>query len=81
MDWKPRPYDIAWTENLLQTIKEGGAWGQPASCSSFVFYHSKKEYIVQDELCTNRDMVDRTKKVLGILGWKERNNDGSTESP
>lgn len=72
MDWEPRLYDIAWTENLISKMNEGGVWGQPGSRTSFTFYHSKKEYVVEDSQCTNRDMVDKTKKVLGILGWKEK---------
>jgi len=75
MDWEPRPFDIEWTRQLLSKIKEGGTWGQPGSASSFTFYHSKKEFTVEDSQCTNQDMVNKTKKVLGILGWEERRQD------
>jgi len=72
MKWTPRPSDIAWTENLVKMIKDGGTWAQPASGASFTFYHAQKEFTVQDHMTFNRDMVARTRKVLGIMGWTER---------
>jgi hypothetical protein len=72
MDWEPRWSDINWTRDLLSKINDGGVWVQPASCASFTFYHSKKEYVVDESHCINQDMVDRTRKVLSVLDWKER---------
>ena len=72
MNWTPRPSDIAWTENLLKMIKEGGSWAQPASGASFTFYHRQKEYTVQDRNTYNPELVARTRKVLGIMGWTEK---------
>lgn len=74
-DWEPRWSDINWTRQLLSKIKEGGVWGQPGSCTSFTFYHSKKEYVVDDTHCTDRELVDKTRKVLDTLDWKERGQD------
>jgi hypothetical protein len=72
MKWEPRASDIAWTENLLAVIKDGGSWAQPSSGATFVFYHSQKTYEVNDHMNFFPDMVARTRKVLTTMGWKER---------
>lgn len=71
-DWTPTHRDIAWTWRLIQMMNEGGVWGQPGSGAIFVFYHSKKEFTLDTALVTDQETVDRTVKVLGLLGWKER---------
>lgn len=32
-NWKPRPYDIWWTQNLIETLRDGAVWGIPRASS------------------------------------------------
>jgi len=74
MDWDPKQSDIEWVKNLIRSLKEGGTWAVPCAMSIFTFYHSEQEYVLVGDPsdATNR----KTVKILGMLGWKERMNDG-----
>lgn len=72
-EWEPSQEDIAWTKQLIATLKEGGGWGVPGSRTLFVFFRSAKEYVIREPKDEPRAEVNRRIiKVLGILGWKER---------
>lgn len=64
-DWQPRPSDIAWTENLLRMIKDGGMWAVPMSSSIYRVNHKDRqlELVEGDAL----DMHSRITKVCAKL--------------
>jgi len=43
MDYKPTATDIAWAQNLVRIMKEGGTWGCPMSLQIYVFKKELKE--------------------------------------
>ena len=67
-DWEPSDSDVAWVENLIRTLKDGGVWGLPSSRSEWQFFKRAKLAVLlcgalEDE--TNR----RTAAILRGLEW------------
>jgi len=42
-EWEPEEKDIAWAENLVGMMNDGGVWGAPDSGQVFQFHHDLKE--------------------------------------
>jgi hypothetical protein len=69
MNWEPSEKDIAWTRNLIGSLKIGGTWAVPVNKSIWTFWHDSKKAILQlgDE---NEETNKRIAIVLrDCLGW------------
>lgn len=68
-DDTPTPEIIAWCENLVRTIKDGGVWGIPRSGTMFRVDHQNKRLV-----CTSLGFADdsdflATKANFAHIGW------------
>lgn len=68
-DDTPPPDVLAWCENLVRTIKDGGVWGIPRSGTMFRVDHTNKRLV-----CTSLGFVDdgdflATKQNFAHIGW------------
>ena len=69
-DWKPKPSDIRWMEELLRVLTDNGIWTCHCSQSVFIFDKKAKTYTLSVgdlEDPTNQ----KTIKILTGLGWKK----------
>lgn len=69
-EWKPKPSDIQWVEELLRILTNDGVWACPCSRSIFVFDKHAKTYTLR--VGDPKDPTNRkTIKILTDLGWKK----------
>lgn len=69
MNWQPSESDIAWTKQLVGSLKVGGSWAVPVSKSIWTFWHDSKKAVLQ-----LGDMSDETNRRIALimrdnLGW------------
>lgn len=69
MTWEPSEKDIAWTKNLIGSLRIGGTWAVPANSSIWTFWHDSKKATLQ-----YGDEDEETNKRIAIilrdsLGW------------
>ena len=58
--WKPRPSDIAWTQQHLAMIKDGGMWAIPMSKSIYRVDHTKRQLeLIEGDALEMHDMVTK----------------------
>ena len=72
--WVPRKSDIAWTEKLLDSLKDNGTWAVPMNSSVFQFNKVQKTYrlLLGDPLEETNSMIVQ---VLGVLGYTHDQED------
>ena len=58
---------VAWTDNMLDMIKDGGTWIVPRSGSMYKVDHKTKTVTAMSLLGPPEDCIDR---VLKAGGWK-----------
>jgi hypothetical protein len=44
-NWQPRPSDIAWTQNMIDGLRDGGIWGIPANRSVWKLDKQRKVFV------------------------------------
>lgn len=70
-DWQPSESDVAWTRNLLNSLKVGGIWG-----TSYAVYRRVSEkkvrldMVILGELSTPDAMIERTRKAILAAGFE-----------
>jgi len=42
--WQPTPYDLAWTQNLIDHLNDGGIWGVPRNNSVWKLDKQKRMF-------------------------------------
>lgn len=63
----PTETDIAWTRNLVATLREGGTWGWPDAGA--VLRHEKSERRFVEVLPGAGDSMDRLEANLHAIGY------------
>lgn len=56
---------VAWQEQLVETLEEGGRWGVPRSGAVYTVYPSKKVAV----RIVHEEEIDR---VFNVMGWQVR---------
>jgi|PlaIllAssembly_1097288.scaffolds.fasta_scaffold249197_2 hypothetical protein len=67
-NWQPRPSDIAWTQNLIDKMKDGGIWGIPRASSVWRFDKTNK---VMVQIYGDADEPDNEalRIICPLIGW------------
>lgn len=65
--WQPRPSDITWTQNLIESMADGGMWGIPMNQS--VWRLDKTNRVFKCVHGTKDDMFEKLTKVCAKLGY------------
>ena len=72
MEYQPSPSDIAWTENVLRIIRDGGVWGIPGTGQVYKVDHKEKTLtLIMDPGTPEADELHL--KIIAVakaMGWK-----------
>lgn len=68
----PRPSDLVWTKNMIETMNDGGVWGLPINGQVYKFDKVNKELnLIEGKM---DDMFDKVVVNFGYFGYKVGDN-------
>lgn len=75
-DYDPPPDHIAWAQNMVGSLKQGGHWGVPATGDVYQIDHEKKTFdLIKGEL---NDWFFKTVVLFAKVGYIVRDSRGKT---
>ncbi len=68
MSWTPRPSDVAWARNMVETMKQGGLWAVPMNGAVYRFDKATKTlWLVEGP---KDDVFDKNVAAFGKVGYR-----------
>ena len=73
-NWKPDEEDIQFGQQLIRTIKQGGAWAAPQGRCVYEFDHENKT-LIERVPSPVAEFREKTKILFQTLGWVVQDSD------
>ena len=73
-NWKPDEEDIQFGQQLIRTIKQGGAWAAPQGRCVYEFDHENKT-LIERVPAPVAELREKTKILFQTLGWDVQDSD------
>jgi len=81
MKFNPLPSHVAWAENIIRTIRDGGEWTWAENGLRFKFNKKDKTITVQNPSLEFKDEITMTEVVFERCGYKLVLNEGPVPEP